>query len=150
MASTVIERLNERRHAAGELGEDAGFTLIELMVVLLILATGLLVSVLSTFGRFGAALIRRPATMQQSVGDGATTARPGMLHGQTLVRGGSYIARPGDTVWVVARSMQPTGDLTRLVQVLKQELLEMRNDLVSEQVMCIDHEFDTYVFNNIS
>lgn len=35
-----------------------------------------------------------------------------------------------------------------LVQVLKRELLALRLDLVTEEVMCIDHEFDTYVFNN--
>jgi len=28
MFSSVIQRLNDRRHAAGEVGEDAGFTLI--------------------------------------------------------------------------------------------------------------------------
>ena len=38
MLSSVISRLNDRRDAAADLGEDAGFTLIELMVVLLILA----------------------------------------------------------------------------------------------------------------
>ena len=35
-----------------------------------------------------------------------------------------------------------------LVQVLKRDLLAMRNDLVTEEVMCIDHEFDTLVFTN--
>lgn len=35
-----------------------------------------------------------------------------------------------------------------LVQVLKRDLLALRLDLVTEEVMCIDHEFDTFVFNN--
>ena len=35
-----------------------------------------------------------------------------------------------------------------LVSVLKQELLDMGNNLVTEEVMCIDHEFDTFVLNN--
>ncbi len=38
MFSSAIQRLNDRRDAQGEAGADAGFTLIELMVVLLILA----------------------------------------------------------------------------------------------------------------
>ena len=36
MISSTIKRLNDRRNSAEEVGEDAGFTLIELMVVLLI------------------------------------------------------------------------------------------------------------------
>ena len=35
-----------------------------------------------------------------------------------------------------------------LVQALKRELLAMRDDMVTEEVMCIDHEFDTFVFEN--
>ena len=38
MFSSAIDRFNEKRRNTGEVGEDAGFTLIELMVVLLILA----------------------------------------------------------------------------------------------------------------
>ena len=35
-----------------------------------------------------------------------------------------------------------------LVQVLKRDLLALRLDLVTEEVMCIDLEFDMLVFNN--
>ena len=35
-----------------------------------------------------------------------------------------------------------------LVQVLKRDLLALRLDLVTEEVMCIDHEFDTFVLEN--
>jgi hypothetical protein len=40
------------------------------------------------------------------------------------------------------------GHADPLVQVLKRDLLALRLDLVTEEVMCIDHEFDTLVFNN--
>ena len=55
MMSSVISRLNDKRDAAAELGEDAGFTLIELMVVILILAILLAIAIPTFLGVTGGA-----------------------------------------------------------------------------------------------
>lgn len=55
MVSSIMERLNTRRRGEEEIGEDAGFTLIELMVVLLILAILLAIAIPTFLGVTGGA-----------------------------------------------------------------------------------------------
>jgi type IV pilus assembly protein PilA len=50
MFSSAIDRFNERRRHRGDAGSDAGFTLIELMVVLLILAILLAIAIPTFLG----------------------------------------------------------------------------------------------------
>jgi type IV pilus assembly protein PilA len=50
MFSSAIKRLNDRRDGVGDISEDAGFTLIELMVVLLILAILLAIAIPTFLG----------------------------------------------------------------------------------------------------
>src|ERR1700689_5035634 len=50
MFSSAIRRFNARRDATGDVGEDAGFPLIELMVVLLILSILLAIAIPTFLG----------------------------------------------------------------------------------------------------
>jgi type IV pilus assembly protein PilA len=72
MVSSVIRRLNDRRDAAADLGEDAGFTLIELMVVLLILAILLAIAIPTFLGVTGGANDR---AAQSNLNTALTTAK---------------------------------------------------------------------------
>ena len=72
MFSSAIERLNEKRSGAGEIGEDAGFTLIELMVVLLILAILLAIAIPTFLGVTGGANDR---AAQSNLNTALTTAK---------------------------------------------------------------------------
>ena len=72
MLSSVMNRLNDRRDAAAELGEDAGFTLIELMVVLLILAILLAIAIPTFLGVTGGANDR---SAQSNLNTALTTAK---------------------------------------------------------------------------
>jgi type IV pilus assembly protein PilA len=72
MYSSVIERLSARRDGAGESGADAGFTLIELMVVLLILAILLAIAIPTFLGVTGGANDR---AAQSNLNTALTTAK---------------------------------------------------------------------------
>ena len=72
MISSVISRLNDRRDAAADLDEDAGFTLIELMVVLLILAILLAIAIPTFLGVTGGANDR---AAQSNLNTALTTAK---------------------------------------------------------------------------
>ena len=71
MLSSVMQRLNDRRDGAADLGEDAGFTLIELMVVLLILAILLAIAIPTFLGVTGGANDR---AAQSNLNTALTTA----------------------------------------------------------------------------
>jgi len=72
MLSSVMQRLNDRRDGAADLGEDAGFTLIELMVVLLILAILLAIAIPTFLGVTGGANDR---SAQSNLNTALTTAK---------------------------------------------------------------------------
>jgi type IV pilus assembly protein PilA len=72
MLASVMKRLNDRRDGAADLGEDAGFTLIELMVVLLILAILLAIAIPTFLGVTGGANDR---AAQSNLNTGLTTAK---------------------------------------------------------------------------
>jgi prepilin-type N-terminal cleavage/methylation domain-containing protein len=72
MLSTVMKRLQDRRDGAADLGEDAGFTLIELMVVLLILAILLAIAIPTFLGVTGGANDR---AAQSNLNTALTTAK---------------------------------------------------------------------------
>ena len=72
MIASVLSRLHDRRDAASDLGEDAGFTLIELMVVLLILAILLAIAIPTFLGVTGGANDR---SAQSNLNTALTTAK---------------------------------------------------------------------------
>ena len=70
------------------------------MVATLLLVTGALL------GRLGGGPLTAPETAPA-----ATTAR--------VPRACLHVVQPGDTLWVIARAMQPTGDVRPLVDRLE-------------------------------
>lgn len=48
----------------------------------------------------------------------APAAGSSSLEGALPVARASYVVRPGDTLWQIARALQPTGDVRPLVQRL--------------------------------
>ena len=89
MLSTVVNRLQDRRDAAADLGEDAGFTLIELMVVLLILAILLAIAIPTFLGVTGGANDR---ATQSNLNTGITSLKTQATQsGQSYGAGTAYI-----------------------------------------------------------
>ena len=72
MLASALSRLHDRRDAAADLSEDAGFTLIELMVVLLILAILLAIAIPTFLGVTGGANDR---SAQSNLNTALTTAK---------------------------------------------------------------------------
>ena len=125
MLSSIIERLNDRRDAAGDTGEDAGFTLIELMVVLLILAILLAIAIPTFLGVTGGANDRaaqsdlntalttaKSAATQNDqnygggVSPGSAPVNQALLHTNepsiNWMVAGAAAANPGDVSWYVS------------------------------------------------
>jgi type IV pilus assembly protein PilA len=93
-----MSRLNDRRDAAADLGEDAGFTLIELMVVLLILAILLAIAIPTFLGVTGGANDR---AAQSNLNTALTTAKSAETQ-----NGQSYNTTGGGSANLNATSLQ--------------------------------------------
>ena len=107
MLSSIIERLNDRRDAAGDTGEDAGFTLIELMVVLLILAILLAIAIPTFLGVTGGANDR---AAQANLNTALTTAKSAATQNdQTLRRWGEPWSAPVTRRCCIRTSRASTG-----------------------------------------
>jgi Tfp pilus assembly protein FimV len=55
---------------------------------------------------------------ERAVASSVESDTPSTLRGQVLTAGGTYVAQRGDTLWTIARAMQPSGDLTELLRRL--------------------------------
>lgn len=54
----------------------------------------------------------------QTVPSAVAPDAPGTLRGQVIQRGGTYVAQRGDTLWIIARSLKPQGELSGLIRQL--------------------------------
>mgnify|MGYP006276881715 CR=1 FL=1 len=75
-----------------------------------------LVCVVMLLGRFISSsaelVLPRVPVSEQSIAPAVSVEQPGTLRGQIIVPGGTYVAQRGDTLWVVARALKPSGDVT--------------------------------------
>ena len=117
MLSSVMQRLNDRRDGAADLGEDAGFTLIELMVVLLILAILLAIAIPTFLGVTGGANDR---AAQSNLNTALTTAKAAAaqqqpdLHGHRHHRGCAVASEQRAQHQLAARRRDDAGSCFRL------------------------------------
>jgi type IV pilus assembly protein PilA len=102
----VIQRLNDRRQNMGDEAEDAGFTLIELMVVLLILAILLAIAIPTFLGVTGGANDR---AAQSNLNTGLTTAKSAATqNNQLYVDPSATPAQTAATQLAVLQSNEPS------------------------------------------
>lgn len=85
------------------------------MVVFVVLMAVTL-AVLAGMGALGSAT--RIVLAERAAAPSADVDTPTTLRGQPLVAGGTYIAQRGDTLWTIARALQPAGDLTEVLRRL--------------------------------
>lgn len=85
-----------------------------LMIVLLLGAVYLVRFIASS----GEVVLPAVPTADQLVETSIPADAPGTLRGQALVPGGVYVAQAGDTMWVIARSLKPTGEVAGTVRAL--------------------------------
>ena len=69
-------------------------------------------------GSSGETVLPKVPTADQLVATSIPADAPGTLRGQVLVPGGVYVAQAGDTMWVIARSLKPTGEVAGTVRSL--------------------------------
>jgi type IV pilus assembly protein PilA len=109
MLSFTIDRLNERRRVSAEVGEDAGFTLIELMVVLLILAILLAIAIPTFLGVTGGANDR---AAQSNLNTALTNAKAAAEQNNQSYSGLTSVTLKADEPslqWTTGTLTAPTG-----------------------------------------
>jgi len=85
-----------------------------IMILVLLAATYLV----RFIGSSGEVVLPAVPTADQLVATSMPADAPGTLRGQVLVPGGVYVAQAGDTMWVIARSLKPSGEVTGTVRAL--------------------------------
>ena len=84
------------------------------LVLLIVMVVALALSLRVGAAVLGGGPASAPELRPLSVGAGGSA----VFGGQSLVPGGIYVVQPGDTLWAIARALQPTGDLDGLVDRL--------------------------------
>ena len=87
-------------------------------VVLLVAVLAAGVSLVRQINATGDAVLPAVPMAAQKMPASVAEDAPGTLRGQVIVPGGTYVAQRGDTMWVIARALKPTGDLTTAIRKL--------------------------------
>ena len=87
-------------------------------LVLLVTVVGLGSFLVKQINATADALLPAVPMSAQEVPSAVSADEPGTLRGQVIVPEGIYVAQRGDTLWVVARALKPTGDLSGTIRKL--------------------------------